>query len=192
MAGKHAGHRRRVKAQGLRPVTMGSLSSHGRASGFWSPPTKCTGSCLACGVSKKDCEVCLAITHLGTFDDFVNIKSNDEQITKQVQQARQLLSKKASATCARFRRYKTSEGMIVLDDDRIDLVQRRIASADVNKILMGHAMVCEIAWVKNTRDQLRTSGDENPASMLAEHYDLCVQSEKLMEEPIAKMPKATH
>ena len=27
--------------------------------------------------------------------------------------------------------------------------------------------------------------------MLAEHYDLCVQAEKLMEEPIAKMPKTT-
>ena len=26
-----------------------------------------------------------------------------------------------------------------------------------------------------------------PASMLAEHYDLCVQAEKLKEEPIAKM-----
>ena len=37
-------------------------------------------------------------THLGTFDDFVKIKSNEEQIAKQIQQARQLLSKKASAT----------------------------------------------------------------------------------------------
>ena len=49
----------------------------------------------------------------------------------------------------------------------------------------------EIAWVKKTRDQLRTSGDEKPAIMLGEHYDLCVQAEKLMEKPIAKMPKAT-
>ena len=40
----------------------------------------------------------MACTHLGTFDDFVKIKSNDEQIAKQIQQARQLLSKKASAT----------------------------------------------------------------------------------------------
>ena len=27
--------------------------------------------------------------------------------------------------------------------------------------------------------------------MLTEHYDLCVQAEKLTEQPIAKMPKAT-
>ena len=67
-----------------------------------------------------------------------------------------------------FRRYKTSEGMPFLNDDRFDLVQRRIASADVDKILMGHAMGREIAWVKKTRDQLRTSGDERPASPLAE------------------------
>ena len=92
---------------------------------------------------------------------------------------------------AKFRRCKTSEGTPVLDDDRFDLVQRRIASAGVDKILMGHAMGREIAWVKKTRDQLRTSGDEKPASMLAEYYDLCVQAEKLMEQPIAKMPKAT-
>ena len=81
--------------------------------------------------------------------------------------------------------------MPVLDGDRFDLVQRRIASADVDKILMGHAMCREIAWVKKTRDQLRTSGDEKPAIMLGEHYDLCVQAEKLTEQPIAKMPKAT-
>ena len=81
--------------------------------------------------------------------------------------------------------------MLVLDDDNFDLVQRRIASADVDKILLGHTMGREIAWVKKTRDQLRTSGDEKPAIMLAEHYDLCVQAEKLMEQPIAKMPKAT-
>ena len=92
---------------------------------------------------------------------------------------------------AKFRRCKTSEGMPVLDEDRFDLVQRRIASADVDKILLGHAMGREIAWAKKTRDQLRTSGDENPASMLAEHYDLCVQAEKLLEQPIGKMPKAT-
>ena len=70
--------------------------------------------------------------------------------------------------------------MVVLDDDRCDLVQRRIASADVDKILMGHAMGREILSVKKTRNQLLTSGDEKPASMLAEHYDLCVQAEKLM------------
>ena len=92
---------------------------------------------------------------------------------------------------AKFRRSKTPEGMPVLDDDRFDLVQRRIASADVDKILLGHAMGREIAWVKKTRDQLRSSGDEKPASMLAEHYDLCVQAEKLLEQSIAKMPKAT-
>ena len=72
--------------------------------------------------------------------------------------------------------------MLVLDDDSIDLVHRCIAAADVDKILMGHAMGREIAWVKKTRDQLRTSGDEKPASMLAEHYDFCVQAEKLIEE----------
>ena len=38
------------------------------------------------------------------------------------------------------------------DDDRFDLVQRRIAAADVDKILMSHAMGREIAWVKKTRD----------------------------------------
>ena len=68
-------------------------------------PAKCTGRCLLCGVSKspddpfqlgvdcclKDWEVYVAFTHLGTFDDFVQIKSNDEQIAKQTQQARQLL-----------------------------------------------------------------------------------------------------
>ena len=70
-------------------------------------------------------------------------------------------------------------------------MKRRIASADVDKILLGQAMGREIARVKKTRDQLRTSGDEKPASMLAEHYDLCVQAEKLLEQPIAKMPKAT-
>ena len=37
---------------------------------------------------------------------------------------------------AKFRRCKTSEGLPVLDDDKFDLVQRRIASADVDKILM--------------------------------------------------------
>ena len=461
MAGKHAGHRCKAKAKRLHPVTIGSLSSHGSASGSWLPPAKCTGRCLVCGVSKspdepfqpgvdcclKDWEVYLAFTHLGTFDDFVQIKSNDERIAKQIQQARQLLSKKASATwpatevreedevevnvstpmigpskaqiekwtgctpeelgmqlltltdvhhnafkgvlmpdpmrpytcfeisskttvkmsqvkmpaekqifqeqaddsfkfckakrfdddkfhkllltktqtcpwtleslfeksdavrkqkglplesrmagmasrlgnlwaaaacpgdrassnptgwrtdadfdegdaaCgsmaddgadgsdvetepppelgsvlnpdavhetmslfggtvsakqnaqkrqrdsddgsssiiraspgAKFRQCKTSEGMPVLDDDRFDLVQRRIASADVDKIFLGHAMGREIAWVKKTRDQLRSSGDEKPASMLAEHYDLCVQAEKLLEQPIAKMPKTT-
>ena len=46
----------------------------------------------------KDLEVYLAFTHLGTFGGFVQIKSNDEQIAKRIQQARQLLSKKASAT----------------------------------------------------------------------------------------------
>ena len=92
---------------------------------------------------------------------------------------------------AKFRRCKTSEGMSVLDNNRFDLVQQHIASADVDKILLGHAMGREIAWVKKTRDQLRSSGDEKPASMLAEHYDLCVQAEKLLVQSIAKMPKAT-
>ena len=32
---------------------------------------------------------------------------------------------------------------------------------------------------------------KKPVSMLAEHHDLCVQAEKLMAEPIAKMPTAT-
>ena len=73
-----------------------------------------------------------------------------------------------------------SFSMLVLDDDRHDHVQRRTASADVDKILIGNPMGRETAWVKKTRDQLRTSGDEKPASMLAEHYDLCVQAETLM------------
>ena len=62
---------------------------------------------------------------------------------------------------ARFRRYKHLRACLVLDEDRFDLVQRRIASADVDKILVG------------------------------EHHDPCVQAGKLMKEPIAKMPKAT-
>ena len=41
----------------------------------------------------------MAVTHLGTFDDLVKSKSNDEQVSKQIQQARQLLSKKASSAC---------------------------------------------------------------------------------------------
>ena len=112
MAGKHAGHRCKAKAKRLHPVTKRSLASHGSASRSWQPPATCTGRCLVCGVSKsrdepfrpgvdcclKDWEVYLAFTHLGTFDDFVQIKSNDERIARQIQQARQLLSKKASAT----------------------------------------------------------------------------------------------
>ena len=100
------GHRCKAKAKRLHPVTIGSLSSHG-SSGSWLP-AKSTGRCLVCGVSKspdepfqpgadccsKDWEVYLAFTHLGTFDDFVQIKSNDEWIAKQIQQARQLLSKR--------------------------------------------------------------------------------------------------
>ena len=52
-----------------------------------------------------------------------------------------------SSPGTRFCRYKTSEGSLVLDDDRFDLVQRRITSADVDKILMGHTMGREIAEV---------------------------------------------
>ena len=76
-----------------------------------------------------------------------------------------------SSPGARFRRYTTLRAC--LSSTMIDLVQRRIASAGIDKILMGHAMGREIAWVKKTHDQLRTSGDEKPASMLAEHYDFC-------------------
>ena len=107
MLGTDAGPKRKG-----RPVTIGSLSSHGSAEGSWSSPAKCTGKCLVYDVSKspddpfhlgvhcclKDWEVYFAFTHLGTFDDFVQIKSNDEQIAKQIQQARQLVSKKGSAT----------------------------------------------------------------------------------------------
>ena len=39
----------------------------------------------------------MASPHLGTFDDLLKIKCNDEQIDKQIQQARQLFSKTASA-----------------------------------------------------------------------------------------------
>ena len=86
---------------------------------------------------------------------------------------------------------KTSEGMPVLDEDRFDVVQWRIASADVDKILVGHSMGRQMAWVKKTRDQLRASGDEKSASMLVEHHELCVQAEKLMGDPIAKMLNAS-
>ena len=95
---------------------------------------------------------------------------------------------------AKFRRCKTSEGMPVLDDDRFDLVQRCIASADVDKILLGHAMGREFAWVKKTRDQLRTSGDEKQASMLAEHYDLgaaeCKDAQGHMELTVKELQDA--
>ena len=40
----------------------------------------------------------MASTHQGTVDDFVKSRSNDQQVAKQIQQARQLLSRKASAT----------------------------------------------------------------------------------------------
>ena len=100
------GHRCKAKAKRLHPVTIGSLSSHGSASRSWLPPAKCTGEVPGLrrpdepfqpGVDccLKDSEVYLAFTHLGTFDDFVQIKSNDERIAKQIQQARQLLSKNA-------------------------------------------------------------------------------------------------
>ena len=45
---------------------------------------------------------------------------------------------------AKFCRCITSEGMLVLDDDRFDLVLRRTASADVDKILMATRWVVKL------------------------------------------------
>ena len=70
--------------------------------------------------------------------------------------------------------------------------KRQRYSDDADEFLIGHAMGRAIACVKETRDQLRTSSDEQPASMLAEHHDFCVQVEKLTEGSIAKLPQVHH
>ena len=100
-------------------------------------------------------------------------------------------SSRRASPGAKVQRCRTVDGIPVLDGDKHDLVQRRVQSADIDKILQGHAMGREIAWTKKTRDQLRTSGDEALANELSEHLHLCTQAGKLTEEPIAKMPRAT-
>ena len=79
------------------------------------------------------------------------------------------------------------DGLPINDTDRIGLVDRRVASASVEKILRGEAMGREVVWCRSTRDLFRDAGDVKHTAWLDTHLALCKHAEELMEEPILKM-----
>lgn len=80
-------------------------------------------------------------------------------------------------------------GVPLQESEKQSLVDRRIASASVQKVLEGEAMGREIRWCRETRDHFRNANEVHFAEMLDEHFRLCNFAETLAEGPIHNMPK---
>ena len=83
------------------------------------------------------------------------------------------------------------DGLPVSDNDRRELVDRRISSASLWQILSGVAMGREVGWAKSTRDLFSDAGELSFAGELDKHLALCKHAEELVAEPIMKMRAAS-
>ena len=81
-----------------------------------------------------------------------------------------------------------SNGAPVKDCDRQDLVGRRVASADLAKILMGERLGREIRWVRDSAEAFRLSQAKSFYEQLNEHRELCEHAEYLVSGPLKSLP----
>lgn len=102
---------------------------------------------------------------------------------------RSVKGSRASPGAESIRYHLDERGVPASDEGKQDLVDKRIKSADIQKMFEPKAMGREIMWAKHARDLFRGANETKWAEILEDHVALCEHAEYLVNNSIMKMPK---